>query len=455
MIKVLYLFIILSITGFITIWIKKDPGLIAVEWHGWLIETSAAVIISIILILFLTLGIIYKILKNVFSIPQTIQKKYKTNKIDKANKNIIKALSAKNMGEMELAEKLSQKAKYLNANPLKILLDSEINNYNGKEERYINDLNKMLDHPETMLLAIKNLSNFYFQKGDTKTAIKIINKAPRTKNTPNWFFINSLKLNILDKNWDDILKTIRNIEKYTKINKAEIKHIKSRIYLFKALEYNRKDNIKDFKYIDESLKFDPSFSPAIIFKAKLLYAENDILAFNFIKKAWKKFSHPDIANFITEIYNNKPKNELLKIIQVLTKQNNNTFINNITLAKAAISIGSWNVARKSLKIIPEKDWTKDVYMMMADLEKKEHGNISKSDYWIKKAENANLDFVWGCTSCTYISKSWSIICPKCNNVDTIKWQQFSRSQKLIDKTNPIEKMKQKGIIEELNTGIDT
>ena len=455
MIKVLYLFIILSITGFITIWIKKDPGLIAVEWHGWLIETSAAVIISIILILFLTLGIIYKILKNVFSIPQTIQKKYRTNKIDIANKNIIKALSAKNMGEMELAEKLSQKAKYLNANPLKILLDSEINNYNGKEERYINDLNKMLDHPETMLLAIKNLSNFYFQKGDTKTAIKIINKAPRTKNTPNWFFINSLKLNILDKNWDDILKTIRNIEKYTKINKAEIKHIKSRIYLFKALEYNRKDNIKDFKYIDESLKFDPSFSPAIIFKAKLLYAENDILAFNFIKKAWKKFSHPDIANFITEIYDNKPKNELLKIIQVLTKQNNNTFINNITLAKVAISIGSWNVARKSLKIIPEKDWTKDVYMMMADLEKKEHGNISKSDYWIKKAENANLDFVWGCTSCTYISKSWSIICPKCNNVDTIKWQQFSRSQKLIDKTNPIEKMKQKGIIEELNTGIDT
>ena len=455
MIKVLYLFIILSITGFITIWIKKDPGLIAVEWHGWLIETSAAVIISIILILFLTLSIIYKILKNVFSIPQTIQKKYRTNKIDIANKNIIKALSAKNMGEMELAEKLSQKAKYLNGNPLKILLDSEINNYNGKEERYINDLNKMLDHPETMLLAIKNLSNFYFQKGDTKTAIKIINKAPRTKNTPNWFFINSLKLNILDKNWDDILKTIRNIEKYTKINKAEIKHIKSRIYLFKALEYNRKDNIKDFKYIDESLKFDPSFSPAIIFKAKLLYAENDILAFNFIKKAWKKFSHPDIANFITEIYNNKPKNELLKIIQVLTKQNNNTFINNITLAKAAISIGSWNVARKSLKIIPEKDWTKDVYMMMADLEKKEHGNISKSAYWIKKAENANLDFVWGCTSCTYISKSWSIICPKCNNVDTIKWQQFSRSNSLIDKVNPIEKMKAKGVIEELNTGIDT
>ena len=67
-------------------------------------------------------------------------------------------------------------------------------------------------------------------------------------------------------------------------------------------------------------------------------------------------------------------------------------------------------------------------MMMADLEKKEHGNISKSNYWVQKAKSATLDYSWGCTSCTYVSKSWSLICPKCNNVYTIKWQQFSPSQ---------------------------
>ena len=454
MIKVIYLFIILSLTGFITIWIKNDPGLIAIEWQGWLIETSAAIIISIIIIIFLTIVFIYKILAKIFSIPKNIQKTFRENKSNRANKTIIKALSAKNMGEMELAEKLSLKAKFLNNDPLKLLLDSEISNYNGNEEIYIKKLNKMLDHPETMLLGIKNLSNFYFQKGDSESAIKVINKAPQSKNTPNWFFLTSLKLNILEKNWDDILKAIKNIEKYTKISKLDIKHIKSRIYLFKALEYNNEDNNKDFKYIDESLKNDPSFAPAIIFKAKLLYSVNDNLAFNFIKKAWKKFSHPDIADFVTQIYANKPKNELLKTIKALTKLNNKTFINNITLAKAAISIGLWSVARQSLKIIPEKDWTKDIYMMMADLEKKEHGNITKSDYWINKAKSANLDFVWGCTSCTYISKSWSLICPKCNSVDTIKWQQFNTSKNLIPKTDPIKTIQAKGIIEELNIGID-
>ena len=45
MLKILSLFIILSITGYITIWIKKHPGEIAIEWQGWLIETSVPVII--------------------------------------------------------------------------------------------------------------------------------------------------------------------------------------------------------------------------------------------------------------------------------------------------------------------------------------------------------------------------------------------------------------------------
>ena len=92
MIKVIYLFIILSLTGFITIWIKNDPGLIAIEWQGWLIETSAAIIISIIIIIFLTIVIIYKLLAKIFSIPKNIQKTFIENKTNRANKTIINYL---------------------------------------------------------------------------------------------------------------------------------------------------------------------------------------------------------------------------------------------------------------------------------------------------------------------------------------------------------------------------
>ena len=133
MLKILSLFIILSITGYITIWIKNHPGEITIEWQGWLIETSVPVIISITLVLFLTLVSTYWLFKKIFSIPKSIQRNYKNKRTKKANKTIIKALSAKNMGEIELAEKLSKEAKYLNNSPLKLLLDTELNKYNNNE----------------------------------------------------------------------------------------------------------------------------------------------------------------------------------------------------------------------------------------------------------------------------------------------------------------------------------
>ena len=53
-----------------------------------------------------------------------------------------------------------------------------------------------------------------------------------------------------------------------------------------------------------------------------------------------------------------------------------------------------------------------------------------------------------------MSKSWFLICPKCNNVDTIKWQQFSPPDDIINKNSSKEIIKPRGIIDELNIGVD-
>ena len=55
------------------------------------------------------------------------------------------------MDEVELAESYSKQAKFLNNTPLKLLLDSEINNYYGNDNKYLEHLNNMLEHPETLL----------------------------------------------------------------------------------------------------------------------------------------------------------------------------------------------------------------------------------------------------------------------------------------------------------------
>ena len=462
MIKVFLIFIFLSLTGFITIWLKQDPGNIDIEWQGWIIETSVPIIIALIGLLLFLIILSYLIIKKITSIPKTIKKSYKKNKNDKANSAIIKSFAAKYMGEIELAESFSKQAKFLNNTPLKLLLDSEINNFYANNNDSLDSLNKMLSHPETLLLSIKKLTSTYIQNGEIKNAIKIIKMSPKSKNTPKWFFYTSLKLNIIQRNWEEVINSIKHIKKYTNINNSELKFIKSRIFLFKAIEEYKNDNKKlDFNDINTSLKLDPSFPPAIVFKAKLLYQKNESLGLQYIKKSWKKYAHMDIVNFLIKFYESKPKSALLTLTKNLTKTNKYNFNNYFILAQVALSSEAWMTARQALKMIPEKDWTKNIYLMMAELEKKEHGNTNKFNYWYDKSKNAYLDYSWGCTSCSYTSTNWELICPTCSNLDSIKWQQFSTTKisndkNISDRSNKINNINntKKGIIGELNTGID-
>ena len=83
MIRILFLFIILTLTGFITIWLKKDPGNIAIEWQGWILETSVPIIIALTLFLFFLVIVCYLFIKKIISIPQSVQSRYKKNKKSK------------------------------------------------------------------------------------------------------------------------------------------------------------------------------------------------------------------------------------------------------------------------------------------------------------------------------------------------------------------------------------
>ena len=462
MLRILLIFILLTLTGFITIWIKKDPGNISIEWQGWLIEASLPITVSLILLLFVIILLAYFILKKIISIPKSVKNNYNNNKKIKADKAIIKAFSAKYMGEAELAENYSLQAKFLNNTPLKLLLDSEINNYYGNDNKYLEHLNMMLEHPETLLISIKKLTTTHIKNRNINEALRIISMIPKSKNTPKWFFYTSLQLNILENNWIPVNNCIKNISKYTKTSHTALKLIKSRIFLYKALK--ERNNI-DFQDIDNSLKNDPTFAPAIVFKAKLLYKKDKIIGLNFVKKSWKNYSHPDITDFLINIFSNKPKHELLSIIKSITKLDNDKYNNNYTLAKVALLAESWKLARQAINAIPEKEWTKSIYLMMADLEKKEHGDQNKSNIWYKKSQNASLDFTWGCTSCSYIANQWDLICPKCSSLDSIQWQQFRDPSIYIENKDSINKHNKisntfstidssGGIIEDLNTGID-
>ena len=53
MLRILLIFMLLTLTGLITIWIKKDPGNISISRQGRPIEAPLPITVSLILLLFI------------------------------------------------------------------------------------------------------------------------------------------------------------------------------------------------------------------------------------------------------------------------------------------------------------------------------------------------------------------------------------------------------------------
>ena len=175
MLKILFIFITLTLTGFITIWFKKDPGTISIIWQGWLIESSIPIISTLILLLFSIILLLFFISKRIIFFPKSLHKSLNNRRKIKADAAIIKGFAAKNMGEIRLARNYSNQAKFLNNTPLKLLLDSEINNYYGNNAKSLELHQNMLKHPETLLMSIKKVTIQHINNKDIKNAIKTIN----------------------------------------------------------------------------------------------------------------------------------------------------------------------------------------------------------------------------------------------------------------------------------------
>ena len=469
MFKVFLLFLVTSFIGFFTIWLKNEPGNISISWYGWLIEMSMPILILSFILIFLLLSFILIFIKRIYFLPKKIKYQINNKRNSTAMKNIINAYSAKGMEEIELAKYYSNKAKRLNKSPLKLLLDMEINKSYDEYEKNI--FIEMMKYPETKLLAIKTITNNYLKENDILKALSTINLIPKSKKTPNWFFYKLLQLNILNNDWDNILLSVDYIYKYTNISSKEYNQLKGQIYYSKAIYLFENNNFKEaLKNVDTSLKFIPSFSSSIVLRSKIIYDDSPKEAIKYIKDSWKKFSHPDIVNLINEINFNKNKSYTLKLVKDIIKNGRNSYNNNLLLASASINANSWKTARQALQNIPSEKWTKNTFIMMADIELKENGNEKLSNQWKEKSLSANLDYGWGCTNCTYTGNNWTMICPKCMSLNSIKWQQFKNNkfnikpnlQNFDEKTINIKSENKntnhenaaRGILEDLSKGIN-
>src|SRR5258705_5959092 len=135
--------------------------------------------------------------------------------------------------------------------------------------------------------------------------------------------------------------------------------------------------------------------------------------------AWLARPHPDLAEAYAHVRLGDSARQGLVRVETLAAKTPGDIEGALAIARAAIDATEFARAREALAGFTAMP-TQRVAMLMAEIERTEHGDSGKARAWTLRAVRARHDPVW--TADGYVSDRWRPVSPVTGRLDAFQWQ---------------------------------
>src|SRR4029077_2421858 len=142
-------------------------------------------------------------------------------------------------------------------------------------------------------------------------------------------------------------------------------------------------------------------------------------AMRIVETAWLAHPHPDLADAYAHVRLGDSARQRLVRMETLAEKAQGHTQNALAVARAAIHASEFARAREVLAPFIEAP-TQRVAMLMAEIERTEHGERGKARAWTLRAVRARHDPAW--TADGYVSDRWRPVSPVSGRLDAFQWQ---------------------------------
>lgn len=425
MLRVLLFIAALLIAGIVLSSIADIPGVVAIEWLGWYVETSIFFLMVVIGALFIVLFILYRLLDGILGFPRRFRRTRRLENYERGLSVLTEALAALSVSDTATAKKLNRRAeKLLGTPPITHLLAAQLARLEGDNAGAAAHLKPLLEHKETRFLAARGLLEHARKNGEIDKAIAYAEEAGHIRPDSSFAAIALIDLYTRQKRWQQVQGIIRRAKKHHALTSEEAKRYLALIdYQHGLMLYENEDYEVALRYAKSAHKTLPGMVPAALLLARCyskLGQKRPIPA--VLSRTWKIAPHPSLALLLKKLFMDETPSKRLKRIESLAAYNPDDIESQIAIAEAALDDGQFDKARNHLKIALSKQETPRICKLMARLEETEHRDKEKAEEWMQRAVKANLGPSWTCDHCKGIVEKWTLHCPECDGFDTIHWQ---------------------------------
>lgn len=432
--RVLFTLLLLAAVSLMALWLRDHPGMLRVDWLGWRIETPLAVALSAAAVAALTLALLIYGLVRLSHFPLRYRLRKQDARFHESLDELTYAMTslavADNAGALRHA-RLAEK--HLGEHPLLELVRAHVARRNHDEAGARQQLQKMMEHSSTRMLAASALSRIAHREQRLDDALRLAETA-YDMNPAHRPSLRALFCLYMEREaWEPALLLLEKARRQKHLGKAEAKHDEALLYWQQAAALTREgDAAGSALLIREAFRIEPGFVPAAHeHAARLIAAGHRRRAIAALRRAWRHQPHPLLTELFLDLHADAPPARLRKAVEGLTKTNPGHVESRLAHARAALMLTHWDDARNHLEAAMAECHQARLYRLLSEVERKA-GNEAAAQRALEHASTASPDPFWVCGACQHPHDRWQLYCRACDSFDSLGWQPFSPSSRKTD-----------------------
>jgi HemY protein len=421
MIRIVVFLILLGCAAAGAAWVAEQHGDVVMTWGPYRIEATLPVAVLMVFLLIVAALLLWSILRALVRAPGHIRRRHHARRHARGRHAITHGLLAIGHGDSAAARQHANVARKLAGDdPLTLLLHAQAAQLEGDRAAAQRAFRVMAERADTRLLGLRGLFIEAQRADDPVTAVMIADEALKVAPNAPWASHAMLGFRCARGDWNGALAILDSNYAARLLDKPAYRRQRGVLLTARALDLETKNRDASRDSVMEAVKLAPTLVPAAVLAAKYESEAHQVRrAMKIIEAAWVAGPHPDLADAYAHVRLGDSARQRLSRVENLAARTPGHIEGALAVARAAIDAAEFKRAREVLAPFLDNP-TQRVAMLMAELERTEHGDAGKAREWTLRAVRARHDPAW--TADGYVSDRWRPVSPVTGRLDAFQWQ---------------------------------
>jgi HemY protein len=421
MVRIVLFLVLVALAAWGAGWMAEQPGEVMLAWGGNKYTTPLGVFVLGLGITIVAAMLAWTILAALWRTPGRIRSHRHERRHARGRHAITHGLLAIGHGDSTAARQHAGIARRLASHdPLALLLHAQSAQLDGDREAAQRAFRAMAEREDTRLLGLRGLFIEAQRADGPVAAVMIADEALKLSPSSTWASHAVLGFRCARGDWGGALAILDNNLAAGLIDKATYRRHRGVLLTARALELEKVDRDLSRESVMEAVKLAPTLVPAAALAAKFDSEAHQVRrAMRIVEAAWLKQPHPDLADAYAHVRLGDAARQRLVRVETLAAKTPGDIEGALAIARAAIDATEFARARAALAPFTASP-TQRTALLMAEIERTEHGDSGKARAWTLRAVRARHDAAWSADG--YVSDRWRPVSPVTGRLDAFQWQ---------------------------------